>query len=83
MKIVFCLNTILYRKCLMLHVMPRIFNEVRSVIDSRISIALGELARHRRRGRQRIVLNKHQMLVVNRVIAQVMLRSRTFLAKCE
>lgn len=32
MKIVFCLNTILFRKCLILHAMPRIFNEVRSVM---------------------------------------------------
>lgn len=57
--------------------MPQISNQVQSVIDSRISIALGELTHHRRRARQRIELNKHQMVVVNRVIAEVMLRSRT------
>lgn len=57
--------------------MPQISNQVQSVIDSRISIALGELTHHRRRARQRIELNKHQMVIVNRVIAEVMLRSRT------
>ena len=43
-------------------VMPQISNKAQSVIDSQISLALGELARRRRRARQGIVLNNHKWL---------------------